>query len=149
VGSLARHAETYDELVREIEPVSLTIAEAAYVLAAIGMALKLAAGHVEQTTADSMAILTDGADVIVGIGAAISAGDGSGQVELGGQVLVWIRGILVQSIDLLRSGSWTCPCDGTHGQNPTCDLVPGLARDLSLVGGWPSPGPAEQPGTGQ
>jgi hypothetical protein len=147
--SLARHAETYDQAVSEIEPVGLTIAETARVLAATGMALKLAAGHVELTMAESMAMLTDGADFIVGIGAAMSAADGSGQVELGGQILVWIRSILVRTIDLLRSGRWTCPCEGTHGQNPTCTLVRVLARDLSLVGGWPSPGPAEEPSIGQ
>jgi hypothetical protein len=146
--SLARHAETYDQAVSEIEPVGLTIAETARVLAATGMALKLAAGHVELTMAESMAMLTDGADFIVGIGAAMSAADGSGQVELGGQILVWIRSILVRTIDLLRSGTWTCPCEGTHGQNPSCTLVPVLARDLSLAGGWPSPGPAEEPSTG-
>jgi hypothetical protein len=140
--SLARHAEKYDQAFSEIEPVGLTIAETARVLAATGMALKLAAGHVELTMAESMTILTDGADFIVGIGAAMSAVDGSGQVELGGQILVWIRSILVRTIDLLRSGRWTCPCEGTHGQNPTCTLVPVLARDLSMVGGWPSPGAA-------
>lgn len=74
-------------------------------------------------------------------GAAMS-GD-TDHIEIGGRTPVWIRGILVAAINLLGDGQWTCPCKGTHDPNPTCTLVPGLTRDLSLVGGWRSPRPAE------
>jgi hypothetical protein len=141
VNAIAQQAKTYREVVEQTEPLTLTIAETARVLAAIGMTLKLATEHADQTKANSMAVLTDGADAIVNIGAAMSAD--TDHIEIGGRTLVWIRSILVAAIDLLRDGQWTCPCKGTHGPNPTCTLVPGLTRDLSLVGGWRSPGPAE------
>lgn len=143
VETLASHASTYEEVVKATELVSLTTGDAGRLLAALGMALKLAAQHAEQTQADSMAILTDGADAIVTMGAALRASGGTAQVELGGQALVWARGILVQAIDLLRTGQRPCPCNGTHQADSTCTLVPALARDLNLVGGWLSPEKAE------
>jgi len=143
IQTLATHAATYQEAVQAAEPVSLSTTDAGRVLATLGMTLKLAAQHAEQTPADSMAILTDGADTIVTIGAALTASGATAQIELGGQALVWTRGILVQAITLLRTGQWACPCTGTHGPEPTCTLVPALARNLTLAGGWLSPEPAE------
>jgi hypothetical protein len=136
VQAIASHAATYQEVVQATEPVSLTTAQAGQILAALGMALKLAAIHAEQTSASSMAMLTDGADTVVAIGAALNAADGTTPIELGGHALVWTRTILVETIGLIRAGQWECPCNGTHAAQPTCTLVPRLARDLNLIGGW-------------
>jgi hypothetical protein len=69
----------------------------------------------------------------MGIGAAIHACAGTGQVRLGGQALVWARGVLTQAVELLRSGQWECPCPGPHQPGSACAMVRNLTADLSLA----------------
>jgi hypothetical protein len=109
------------------------------VLAALGMVLKLAAEHLEQTKAESAGILIDGADAVASIAAAMKEADGAAQIELGGQGRIWTRGILVTGILLLQSRRWTCPCLGRHGSGSPCWLVTDLSDNLVMLGGELSP----------
>lgn len=137
--TLAAQAATYREAASATEPVTIDIATAGHLIASLGMVLKIAAEHIDQTQADSIGIITDGADALVSLGAAIRATEGASQLDFGGQALTWTRRILVHATELLRTRQWTCPCPGDHGPAPTCTLVPALARDLNLIGGWLSP----------
>ena len=142
--TLGSHAASFREIAGQAEPVTLDTADAGRVIAALGMAVKLAAGHVEKTQADSLAVITDGADALVHIGVALRVSNGPARIQLGGHALVWTRGVLVQTIELLRSGRWDCSC-GPHKRWPECGLVQSLTSDLGLAGGWLSP-EAGQPG---
>jgi len=63
LGSLA---EEYDDAVETAEPVIIKITDAGRVIAALGMAVKLAAEHIEGHQAEAAGIATDGADALVG-----------------------------------------------------------------------------------
>ena len=133
LGSLA---ESYHDAVDTTAPITIETANAGRVIAGLGLALKLAAEHVEGDQADAIGIATDCADAMVGIGAAIRAADGSARLQFGGQTLVRTRTVLLRIIDLIRDGRWTCPCPGPHKTGSTCPLQRDLTGDLHLVGGW-------------
>lgn len=133
LGSLA---ESYHDAVDTTAPITIETANAGRVIAGLGLALKLAAEHVEGDQADAIGIATDCADAMVGIGAAIRAAGGSARLQFGGQTLVWTRTVLLRTIDLIRDGRWTCPCPGPHKTGSTCPLQRDLTGDLHLVGGW-------------
>ena len=90
-------------------PITIETANAGRVITGLGLALKLAAEHVEGDRADAIGIATDCADAMVGIGAAIRAADGSARLQFGGQTLVRTRTVLLRIIDLIRDGRSTCP----------------------------------------
>jgi len=133
LGSLA---ESYHDAVDTTAPITIETANAGRVIAALGLALKLAAEHVDGDQADAIGIATDCADAMVGIGAAIRAADGAARLQLGGQALVWTRTVLLRTIELIRDGRWTCPCPGPHKTGSACRLQNDLTGDLHLVGGW-------------
>jgi hypothetical protein len=133
--TLATQAASYRSAVQATEPISLSVAETGRVIAALGMAIKLAAEHAEATGADASGVAHDGADAVVGIGAVIAKAGRAPRVEVGGQMLVWTRGVLVRTIELLRAGRWRCPCRTPHPPGERCVLTT-LIGDLNLVGGW-------------
>jgi hypothetical protein len=133
LGSLA---EEYDDAAQTAEPVTVKITDAGRVVAALGMAVKLAAEHIEGHRADAAGIAADGADALVGLGVAMSTAKGAGEFRFGGQHLVWTRKVLVRTIELISDGTWVCPCEGPHDGVPTCRLRRQLTGDLHLVGGW-------------
>jgi hypothetical protein len=106
------------------------------VAAGVGMVLKLAAGHAEKDSTVALGIITDVADAVVGLGVAIHAAAPSGPVEIGGRTLVYVRGVLVSTIDRLRDETWTCPCPGPHAVGLTCGVCESLVADLKRVAGW-------------
>jgi hypothetical protein len=134
--TIASQAVSYRETVSATEPVRILAPNTGRVIASLGMVLKLAAEHADETKTESMSIVTDSADALVSLGAVIRAADGAPEIEFGGEALVWTRSTLVKAIGLLRSGQWRCPCKGSHGSQSTCTLIPTLSRDLNLVGGW-------------
>jgi len=133
LGSLAGE---YDEAAGAAEPVAVRFVDAGRVVAALGMAVKLAAEHVEGHQADALGITADGADALVGLGVAMSTAKGAGEFRFGGQHLVWTRKVLVRTIELISDGTWACPCEGPHDGEPACRLQRQLTGDLHLVGGW-------------
>ncbi len=133
LGSLA---EEYDDAAETAEPVIIKITDAGRVIAALGMAVKLAAEHIEGHQAEAAGIATDGADALVGLGVAMSTASGIGEFRFGGQHLVWTRKVLMRTIDLISNGTWACPCEGPHNGMPACSLQLQLTGDLHLVGGW-------------
>lgn len=133
LGSLAGE---YDDAAGAAEPVVVRFVDAGRVVAALGMAVKLAAEHVEGHQADAFGITADGADALVGLGVAMSAAKGAGEFRFGGQHLVWARKVLVRTIELIGDGTWACPCEGPDDGEPGCRLQRQLTGDLHLVGGW-------------
>jgi len=63
--TLASQAVSYRETVAAAEPVHLLTPNTGRVIASLGMVLKLAAEHADETQTESMAIITDGADALV------------------------------------------------------------------------------------
>jgi hypothetical protein len=133
LGSLAGE---YDDAAETAEPVVILSADAGRVVAALGMAVKLAAEHIEGHQADALGITTDGADALVGLGVAMSAAKGASEFRFGGQHLVWTRKVLVRTIELIGDSTWACPCEGPHNGRSACRLQRQLTGDLHLVGGW-------------
>jgi hypothetical protein len=140
--AIGSQAAQYRAATAQAEPVSLGVTQAGRVIAALGMTVKLAAGHAGETQADSLGIITDAADAIVCLGAELGASGPSGHADLGGHELVLARSVLVRSMDLLRAGRWRCSC-GPHYASSQCRLVAGLTSDLTLIGGW---APTDSPG---
>src|SRR5262249_44624448 len=70
-------AATYQQAVDAAEPVTLVVADAGRVIAALGMTMKLATEALQKPTgdADALGVATDCADAVVGIGAAIRSAD--------------------------------------------------------------------------
>jgi hypothetical protein len=134
--TIGAQVATYRDAVQDTEPVSITLTDVGRIVAALGMVVKLAVAHAEHTRADAAGITHDGADAMVGVGAAIVRAAGSSHVDIGGQTLVWIRGVLVRAIGLLREGRWQCPCRSPHPSGADCELRARLISDLNLVGGW-------------
>ncbi len=133
LGSLAGE---YDDAAETAEPVTIQLRDAGRVVAALGMAVKLAGEHIEGHQADALGITTDGADALVGLGVAISAAEGASEFRFGGQHLVWTRKVLVQTIEFIGDSTWACPCAGPHNGKSACRLQRQLTGDLHLVGGW-------------
>lgn len=139
-------AATYDEAVATTEPVTLSIADAGRVIAALGMTMKLATDAWAQPLgpAEALGVATDTADAVVGIGAALRNAHPGTAVQVGGSTLVYARKVLQRTIELIRNGTWTCPCRSRHAANETCEMQRNLAGDLNLLGGWTT-GPQEPP----
>jgi hypothetical protein len=137
---------TYQEAVDTTEPVTLSIADAGRVIAALGMTMKLATDAVAQPPgpAEALGVATDSADAVVGIGVAIRNTHPGAAVQVSGPTLVYARKVLQRTIELIRDGTWTCPCRSRHAPNETCELHRNLASDLNLLGGWTT-GPQEPP----
>jgi hypothetical protein len=133
LGSLA---EEYSDAAGSADPVIIKSADAGRVVAALGMVIKLAAGHIEDHQADAAGIATDGSDALVGFGVAMSAAKSGGEIRVGGQHLVWTRKVLLRTIELISDGTWACPCEGPHTAASACSLQRQLTGDLHLVGGW-------------
>jgi hypothetical protein len=136
IQKLSSLAEEYDDAVQTAEPISIKITDTGRVVAALGMAVKLAAEHIEGHQADAAGITTDGADALVGLGMAMSAAGDVGEFQFGGQHLVWTRKVLLRTIELISNGTWACPCEGPHSGTSACRLQRQLTGDLYLVGGW-------------
>lgn len=134
-ASLGAMKAKYRSTTGDAEPVTLDAAEAGHVIAALGMAVKLAAGHLEETPTASLGLITDAADAIVRLGAQLRAITALGKVEFGGHELVLARGILAGIIEHLRARQWRCPC-GPHPAGAECALAVSLDRDLRRIGGW-------------
>lgn len=131
----AEQKAEYHEATEAAEPVMLDVGGAGHVLAALGMAVKLAVAHAEETRTASLAMITDAADGIVSIGAALRTARPGDRIGFGGHVLVLARGILVDTIGYLRSGRWQCSC-GPHPDGAECGVAAGMVRDLHRIGGW-------------
>jgi hypothetical protein len=137
---------TYQEAVDTAEPVTLSIADAGRVIAAVGMTMKLATDALSQPpgAAEALGVATDSADAVVGIGVAIRNTHPGAAVQVGGPTLVYARKVLQRTIELIRDEHWACPCRSRHVPNETCELQRNLAADLNLLGGWTT-GPQEPP----
>jgi hypothetical protein len=133
LGSLA---EEYGDAAQAAEPVTIKITDAGRLVAALGMAVKLAVEHIESHQAAAAGIATDGADALVGAGVAMHAAKSAAEFRFGGRHLVWTRKVLLRTIELISDGTWACPCEGPHGGVQPCRLQRQLAGDLQLVGGW-------------
>ena len=133
LGSLG---EEYDDAAENAEPITIKVKDVGRVIAALGMAIKLAADHIEAHQGDAVGITTDGADALVGLGVAMRTASDVGEFQLGGQHLVWTRKVLLRTIELIGNGTWACPCEGPHDGAPACRLQRQLTGDLFLVGGW-------------
>jgi hypothetical protein len=133
--ALASQEAEYHAAAEGAEPVALEAAEAGHVIAALGMAVKLAVEHVEDTRTASLGVITDAADSFVRIGGELLTATLAEQLEFGGHELALTRGILVDTIENLRSGKWWCPC-GPHAAGAACGLVANLDSDLHRIGGW-------------
>jgi hypothetical protein len=81
--------------------VTLSAFEAARVIAALGMVLKLAAEYAETDRAETLGIIHDGADAIVGIAAAVANAQPAQHLHVGGQDLVLGRKTLNHAIRLI------------------------------------------------
>lgn len=125
-------------------PVVIGAADVGAVVAALGMSLKLAAQELEHEVqfADALGVTTDAADAIVGLGAALRGAPDRDKIAIGGPSLVYARKVLWLTIDHLRDRTWACSCRDRHEVGKSCSLQKMLARDLGLIGGWPS-GPSE------
>lgn len=143
-GGVGAAGATYQDAVDTTEPVTLSIADAGRVIAALGMALKLATDAFSSGPAEALGVATDSADAVVGIGVAIGNTHPGADVNVGGPTLVYARKVLQRTIELIRGGTWTCPCRSRHAPNETCELQRSLATDLNLLGGWTT-GPQEPP----
>lgn len=136
---VAATGSEYKGAVDTVEPVVLGVAETGRVLAALGMTLKLAVDALQDThdSDDALSVATDTADAVVGIGAAIHNHDPAHPVEIGGRALVYTRRVINKGVELIRDGSWRCPCRDSHMPGVACRTVRQLEGDLNLVGGWP------------
>jgi hypothetical protein len=128
LGSLAGE---YDDAAETTELVIILSTDAGRVVAALGMAVKLAAEHIEGHQADALGITTDGADALVGLGVAMSAVKGASEFRFGGQHLVRTQKVLVRTIELIGDGTWACPCEGPHNGKPA--RRPAAAADRGLA----------------
>jgi len=130
---------TYRDAVATTEPVTLNVADLGRIIAAAGMTMKLATDAMESKPrrADALGVATDCADAVVGIGAALRRAASATRVQIDGPTLVYTRKVLLQAIEQIRDGHWTCPCRSQHTPGTTCDLQRNLINDLNLVGGWP------------
>jgi len=126
----------YTEATTDPEPVAVDVANLGRVVAALGMALKLAVDHAGKTEADAFGIATDCADALVGLGAQLRAADGARQVTVRGPALAYTRRVLVATVEHVRDGRWACPCRSQHGPGRVCTVQKNLTSDLGLVGGW-------------
>ena len=119
-------------------PVTLPVTQAARVIAALGMAIKLAidAQQHQRAPTEAFAVTTDAADAVVGLGTAMRTLDHDQPVVISGPTLVYSRKVLHRTIELIHEGTWTCPCRSRHIPGGTCDLQRNLANDLHLIGGW-------------
>jgi hypothetical protein len=133
----SRKAE-YRRTTEDAEPVTLEAVEAGHVIAALGMAVKLAVEHVEENWTASLGLITHAVDAIVRLGAQLRTITPLGQVEFGGHELVLARGILVGAIKRLRTRQWRCSC-GPHLAGAASGLIASLDRDLRQIGGWAPP----------
>jgi hypothetical protein len=138
--------EEYQDVASDAGPVTLSAAEAGHVIAALGMTTKLAVAALglPEGRTEALGVATDTADAIVGIGALLRGAEGQ-PIQVGGSTLVYTRKVLRQTIELIRDGTWICPCRSRHTRGASCDLQRNLASDLSLVGGWASGGATEPP----
>jgi hypothetical protein len=137
---------TYQQAVDAAGPVALDIGDAGRVIAALGMTMKLATEALEKPggRADALGVATDCADAVVGIGVAIrGTGQASAEIEIGGSTL-HARKVLQRTVELIRDGTWPCPCRDRHTAGATCRLQDNLISDLNLIGGWDA-GPRERP----
>ncbi len=144
--TVGKAGATYRQAVDAVEPVALDVADVGRVIAALGMTMKLATDALEKPTgrADALGVATDSADAVVGIGVAIRNTGDDQHVRIGGPTLVYTRKVLHRAIELIRDGTWTCPCRSRHTPGATCNLQENLINDLNLVGGWDA-GPSERP----
>lgn len=140
-ASFASRKAEYRRTTEDAEPVTLGAAEAGHVIAALGMAVRLAVEHVEETRTASLGLITDAADAIVRLGAHLRTVSPPGQIEFGGHELVLARSILVDTIERLRAGRWQCSC-GPHPDGTACGLTASLDSDLRRIGGWVPSDPA-------
>ncbi len=103
------------------------------------MTMKLATDAMESDPrrVEALGVATDCADAVVGIGAALRRADGTTRVQIAGPTLVYTRKVLLQAIEHIRDGHWTCPCRSQHTPGTACDLQRTLTSDLNLAGGWP------------
>jgi len=139
-AQLAAASRSYREAADAAEPVTLSAFQAARVIGALGMAVKLAAAHAETSQAESLGIIHDGADSIVGIAAAAAGAPPAQQLQVGGSDLVLGRRTLNHAIQLIDSGQWDCNCETRHQPKHDCGLRRTLSGDLRLLGSWPAPG---------
>jgi len=130
---------TYRDAVATTEPVTLNVADVGRIIAAVGMSMKLATDAMESASrrTEALGVATDCADAVVGIGAAVRRAAGATRVQITGSTLVYTRKVLLQAIEQIRDGHWTCPCRSQHTPGTACDLQRNLTSDLNLVGGWP------------
>lgn len=136
--TIAATYATRQQAADTVEPILLSATDVGRVLAAVGMTVKLAAVALEQPDghATALGVATDAADAIVGVGVALNGSNRVEAVELAGQTLVLTRTVIQQAIQLIRAGTWPCPCRDRHAVGSGCDLQRRLAADLGVVGGW-------------
>ncbi|MFG1676585.1 hypothetical protein [Micromonospora sp. NPDC049282] len=133
---LAEHAATYRAAADQAEPVTIAVPNAGHLLAAIGVARKLATERTRTDPTDAAGIRTGAADAVAGLGAQLAARTSADEpVIVSGPTPVFSRSVLTRVIDRLTTGSWTCPCREPHPAGKPCTMVRGLTRDLNNVGG--------------
>ncbi|MEH0933155.1 hypothetical protein [Micromonospora sp. CPCC 205558] len=122
-------AATYCEVIAEAEPVTITLPEVERLVAALGMACKLATERIGEDPADA-------ADAIVGIGADVRTNENSKPVAISGRTLVYSRTVLTRH--RTADGRYLgLPMRGvTPGPaQPPAPRCRGLTAELNVVGG--------------
>ena len=140
VAAVGRAGAAHSEAVSTADPVTISATDLGAVMAALGMALKLAAQAFEDSSqfVTALGITTDAADAIVGLGAALRETDNQDKVMLDGWSVIHARSVLQSTLEHLRDRTWSCSCRDQHVVGRSCWLQDLLARDLGLIGGWPN-----------
>ncbi|MGX7670391.1 hypothetical protein [Plantactinospora sp. DSM 117369] len=133
-GVLANASAQYRQTIDETEPMRLLTKHVGDVVSALGMVVKLATDHIETAPADTLGILTDTADAIAGLGAALREGEDASWASVDGPTVAYSRIGLERAIELIDNRKFGCPCRSQHlPEAGRCELAQKLAATLKLV----------------
>lgn len=132
--AISRQLNEANAAADEAPPVKLDHRSAARVSAAHGMAVRLAAEHLEDDQADAIGIVNDAADTVVALGSAVARA-GESPIEFGGIELTVACKVINQVVDKIQRGQWQCHCPQAHDDQPVCPTAEMMIRDLALLDG--------------
>lgn len=138
VAAVVGAGTTYAKAASSAAPIEVSATELGAVVAALGMAVKLAAEALEDPTqsVSALGLITDAADAFVGLGVVLRGAVDHDKAIIEGPALVYARSVLQVTVRHLRDRSWACSCHDQHVVGQPCSMQDMLLRDLGLIGAW-------------